>query len=158
MGFSKQERTAWLGMVAATGLAHAQPVLATEVSLSGIVVNACILTTTPGTLGPEGDGLTLSSAGVGGVPAILNVVATGGSPSLLFSAPTVTTPVGFQGNASPSIAYTSGGGVLQPFTDTSSTRALGRLIDVVTVQGRIVTTEGLTSGAYTVRTTVTCQQ
>ena len=134
------------------------PAAAVDVTLTGIVANICSLTTTPGTIGAEGDGLTLSSDGLGGAPATLNVVATGGVPSLTFSAPSVTTPAGFSGTATPSVGYSSGGGVLQVFTSSASTRALNSLIDTVTVRGRIVSSGGFASGSYTVRTTVTCQQ
>lgn len=136
----------------------ATPAAAIDVTLTGVVVNVCSMTTSPGSIGAEGDGVTLSSDGLGGVPATLNVVATGGVPSLTFSAPTVTTPAGFSGSATPSIAYSSGGGVLQAFTTSTSTRALSSLIDTVSVRGRIVSSAGFASGTYTIRTTVTCQQ
>ncbi len=139
-------------------LASAAPALCADVNFAGIVVNACILTPSAGTLGPEGDGRTLSSQGLGGAPATLAVVATGGIPSLTFSAPVATTPAGYGGSAAPAISYSSSGGILQALTASSSTKALNGLLDLITVQGRIVSSNGFPSGSYGVRTTVTCQQ
>lgn len=139
-------------------LVSATPALCADVSFAGVVVNACILTPTAGTLGPEGDGRTLSSQGLGGAPATLAVVATGGLPSLTFSAPVATTPNGFTGSAAPAISFTSTGGILQALTASTSTKALNGLLDLVTVHGRIVSSSGFPSGSYGVRTTVTCQQ
>ena len=136
----------------------AAPAYCVDINLGGLVVNACILTPTPGTLGSEGDGRTLSSQGTGGIPATLSVVATGGVPSLTFTAPTASTPAGFSGSAVPSISYSSAGGILQALTSSPSTKALNGLIDTLTIQGRIVSSSGFPSGSYGVRTTVTCQQ
>lgn len=139
-------------------LLWAAPAYCADVNFAGLVVNACILTPAPGTLGPEGDGVTLSSQGLGGAPATLAVVATGGVPSLTFGAPTVSTPGSFSGSATPAISYSSSGGILQALTSSTSTKALNGLIDTVTIQGRIVSTGGFPSGSYGVRTVVTCQQ
>ncbi len=139
-------------------LASAVPAWSADINFAGVVVNACILTPSAGTLGPEGDGRTLSSQGLGGAPATLAVIATGGIPSLTFSAPVATTPTGFAGSVTPGISYTSTGGILQALTATTSTKALNGLLDLVTVQGRIASTAGFPSGSYGVRTTVTCQQ
>lgn len=139
-------------------LAAASAAPATDVNLAGVVVNACIMSSTPGILGAETDGRTLSSQGSGGTAATLVVTATGGLPSLTFSAPTATTPAGFSGSATPAISYSSSGGILQPFTSALSSQTLNGLLETVTVQGRISSTNGFASGTYNVRTTVTCQQ
>lgn len=139
-------------------LVPAAPAFAVDVVFGGVVINLCALVPTPGTLGNEGDGRTLSSEGVGGVGAVLSVIATGGLPTLTFGAPTATTPNGFTGTATPEISYTSTGGISQILTSTSTSRRLNGLIDLITIRGRITGSEGFNSGTYGLKTVVTCQQ
>ena len=86
-------RLAWAAALTGFCMPAAQ---AATVSLSGLVVNSCVLSVpTTGLLVVESTGTTLrSDAGVGARPASLTVVAVGASPTLTFAAPLATAPSG----------------------------------------------------------------
>lgn len=145
------------GMLAA--LATATPAAAVEVSLTGLVINTCVLTVpTPGLLALSSDGMRLGSQeGIGGAPATLSVVAAGTAPTLSFAAPTLAGPTGSDG-ATTEVAFASlASGANQPYTASAST-ASSALIDIFTINGRVMREEGFPSGNYAVTVTVTCQQ
>lgn len=132
---------------------------ATDVTFTGLVINSCVLTLgTPGLLAPSTDGQTLSSENGGGLASTLAVVAVGLAPTLNFSAPILTTPNGYAGEATSAIRYTSLGGANQPYTTASSSARAGVLLDTFTIHSRVTSPTGFSGGTYNVRTTVTCQQ
>lgn len=135
------------------------PVYGADVNFTGIVTNSCVLNlSTAGVLAPTADGTTLASETGGGAAAVLAVVAVGTAPTLNFSAPTVTTPNGFSGNASATIRYTSAGGANQGYTSSATTARAGGLLDTFTINSQVSGPAGFASGTYGVRTVVTCQQ
>lgn len=144
--------------IIALAASAAAPASAADLVLGGLVVNTCIITTTPGTLGAEGDGMSLSTEGLAGVPATVGVVATGGSPTLRFTAPTLSSPAGFSGSPDARMSVASGATLLQPLTSSASTAALGRLVGTLTVRAKVTSPDGFAAGAYAVRSTVTCEQ
>lgn len=149
-------RNATLLCSATVGLAC--PATAATVTLSGLVINTCILTvTSPGVLAASNDGTTLGSEQAGGNFASLTVVATGTSPTLTFSAPILTSGATTAG-ATTEIAYNaSGSGANQAYT-SSQTSASSNLIDTFRINARVTRTAGFSSGTYTVTTIVTCSQ
>lgn len=146
-----------LGVTVAAALCT--PAYSADVNFTGIVVNSCVLSvSTPGVLTPSTDGSVLQSEAGGGAPALLGVVAVGTAPTLNFAAPTVSTPNGFSGTATPAISYQSIGGANQPYTSAAHTTRSGVLLDTFTIHSRVVGAAGFATGTYGVRTVVTCQQ
>ncbi len=150
--------------VAAVALALALPVSAqaqTVVPFNGTVVASCILTvSTSGVLAMSTTGTELGSEQTGGIAAVLGVVATGGTPTLLFTAPTMSIrPTAYVGTPTVSLKYTSTGGANQAYTTAASqytsTNPLG---DTVTLNAKAVDATGFTAGSYRLQTTATCQQ
>lgn len=134
------------------------PAGAANVSLSGLVVNACILTVgTPGVLAPASSGLRLGSEETGGLPATLTVVATGTAPTLSFAAPTLSAPAGSSGSTTEIRYNASGSGASQAYTSSASAAA-AHLLDTFTVNARVSNSSGFSSGLYTASTVVTCSQ
>ncbi|MGB3723040.1 MAG: hypothetical protein WA979_09505 [Pacificimonas sp.] len=133
---------------------------AVDVDLSGTVIDSCILTlSTEGVLTSGASGTTLSSSNALGAPAILGVVATGGLPSVDFSAPTLSAqPGGYSGTPTVSMAYTSLGGASQSETTGASSYTSALLLDAVTVQGTVTDSSGFVAGDYTVTSIATCSQ
>lgn len=143
----------------ATLLVASTPSRAADVVFTGALLNSCVLNlSTPGVLGQSSDGTTLTSELGNGVGAIMAVVAVGARPTLNVSAPTVTTPAAFDGEATTAIRYQSLSGANQPYTTAPSSFRAGALLDTVTFNARVQSATGFASGLYTVRTTVTCQQ
>lgn len=143
----------------ALAAAPVAPASATNVTFTGLVVNACVLTlSTPGLLGTSADGTQLSSEESGGTAAILAVVSTGSTPSLSFSAPTLSGPPGWTGSPIVSVKMSALSGATQAWTASSFTTRLSQLLDTLTINGRAVNSGGFASGSYTLATTVTCQQ
>lgn len=132
---------------------------AAEVRLRGNLAASCVLS-----LGSEGrlaisqDGTTFGSEEATGLPATLTVLAVGGAPSVQFTAPTADGPSGTLTGATTAIRYVSLGGTNQPYTSAASTGANVRLLDTITVHGRVIRPAGFEAGNYLVRTTATCQQ
>ena len=144
--------------VAALCLCTAGAAGATNVTLSGTVINSCVLTiTTPGTLAPSTDGTRLGSEETGGVAAVMSVVATGAAPTINFAAPTLSGPSGSE-DATTAVRYTSTGGANQAYTSSSSSRTMTGLLDTFTVNGRVTHATGFPAGQYTVTSVATCQQ
>lgn len=133
--------------------AHAE-----TLSLSGTVVNTCILNIgSPGVLRAASSGTMLSSEESGGAAATMSVSATGTSPTLSFTAPSLTTPAGAAGGSTTEMRYAASGGASQAWTSSAST-AGARLIDTFTVHARITNSSGFADGTYVATTTVTCSQ
>lgn len=150
---------ALFGGAAVAMLFAAAPVAASEVRLTGSVINSCVLSLpTNGALALSTDGTRLGSQdGVGGAPATLTVVAAGSAPTLNFSSPTLTGPAGLSG-ATTAYAFTStGSGASQAYTASPST-ASSSLVDSFSIHSRVSSASGFPSGNYTVVVTVTCQQ
>lgn len=132
---------------------------AAVVNFSGLVVNVCVLTlSTPGVLAAAPSGTMLASTEAGGVSAIMTVVATGTRPTIQFSVPQATGPVGWTGTPTSAIAYTSLSGANQSFTSSASSATANALLDTFTINGRIINASGFESGTYGLATTATCQQ
>ena len=133
----------------------------TVVPFNGIIIASCILTvTTSGVLAMSTSGTEIGSEQTGGIPAVLGVVATGGAPTLLFTAPIMSIkPVTYVGTPTVSLKYSSTGGANQAYTTAASqytsTNPLG---DVVTLNAKAVDSSGFTAGSYRLQTTATCQQ
>jgi hypothetical protein len=133
------------------------PAQAQTVSMSGLVINLCVLSlTTPGTLVSAPTGITLSTAEIGGIPALLTVVAAGTNPTITFSAPTVVGPSA--STSTVEFAYSSLGGANRPFTSTGYVAPLAQLLDAITINGRVTNANGFGAGTYTVSATATCAQ
>lgn len=134
------------------------PAFAVNVTLSGSVINSCVLTlSSPGSLTLSNDGTTLGSAQTGGSAAVLTVAAAGSAPTLTFAAPTLTSGAATSG-AVTEVAYNaSGSGANQAYT-TNQTTASSNLIDTFTVNARVTRSAGFASGTYSVTTVVTCGQ
>lgn len=132
---------------------------AATASLSGIVVNSCILAVpTPGLLVADASGTTLrSDSGVGARAATLTVIAVGTSPTLTFAAPQFSGPAGVSAD-SVQFAYTgAGSGASRGFAATSAI-ATANLIDTFTVNGKISRSAGFSTGTYAMTVDVTCGQ
>ena len=146
-------------LACAAALLTATPSAATEVRLTGAVINSCVLSLpTNGALALSTDGTQLGSQeGVGGAPASLTIVAAGAAPTLNFSSPTLTGPAGLSG-ATTAYAFTStGSGANQAYTTGPST-ATSSLVDSFSINSRVTSASGFPSGNYTVAVTITCQQ
>jgi hypothetical protein len=137
----------------------AAPATAQQVTLSGVVLNSCVLSIpTNGTMAMSSDGMRLGSQeGVGGAPATLSVVAAGASPTLSFSAPSLNGPGGISG-ATTEYAYRSAGSNAEQDYTSGPSSASSNFADNFTVHSRINSAAGFPSGTYTVAVTVTCQQ
>lgn len=133
----------------------------TVVPFDGVVIPLCILTiSSSGILAMNATGTELGSEHSGGVSSTLGIVATGGVPTILFTAPTMSIkPVTYMGTPTVSLKYTSTGGANQAYTTVSSlhtsTNSLG---DTITLDAKAVDMTGFTAGAYRLQTTATCQQ
>ena len=148
-----------MALAAACVLLRGMPARAATVSLSGLIPNICVLTlTTPGTLAISTDGTRLSSQESGGNAATLTVVAAGANPGIQFSAPSLNPPGGWSGSPTNQISYTSPGGANQAYTSGASTYSMNRLLDTLTIQGRVTSADGFIAGTYTLTSTATCQQ
>jgi hypothetical protein len=135
------------------------PAQSANVTFSATVANLCVLTlTSAGTLAPSANGTILSSEESGGVNATLGVVATGTNPTLNFTAPALTGPSGSTAGATKEIGYTAAGGGTQGYTTGATTLTVSRLLDVLTVKGRVTNSNGFVAGSYGLSSTVTCQQ
>lgn len=148
-----------LACIAIAALPAAVPAAASEVRLTGSIINSCVLSLpTNGALALSTDGTRLGSQdGVGGLPATLTIVAAGSAPTLNFSIPTLTGPAGLNG-ATTAYAFTSlGSGASQAYTSSTSS-ATSNLVDTFNIHSRVTSASGFPSGNYTVTVTVTCQQ
>lgn len=156
----RYKRTALCISWSTLALITAEPAGAETVSLNGLVINTCILTiSTPGTLGMATSGTQLSSEDGIGVPAIMQVVATGAAPTVAFSAPALASaPPAYTGSPTLALKYTSTRGANQAYTSGASNYTASGLLDTVTIHARALDSSGFQSGLYTVATTVTCQQ
>lgn len=151
-----------LSLIASCSLLSASAASAqTVVTFEGLVVPSCILTvTTPGVLAMNTAGTQLGSENTGGISAILGVVSTGGSPTITFTAPTMSVkPAGYSTTPTVSVKYTSPGGANQAYTtggsQYTSTNPLG---DTITLNAKAADNNGFVAGTYRVQTTATCQQ
>ena len=90
--------------------------------------------------------------------AVLAVVAVGATPTISFATPTLTQPAGHGGTQTAAIRYQALSGATQAYTSSASSMTAGSLLDTITINSRVTSTNGFASGTYTVRSTVTCQQ
>jgi hypothetical protein len=154
-------RTSGIAAVAATFALPVSAQAQTVVPFDGTVVASCILSvSTSGVLAMNTSGTEIGSEQTGGVAAVLGIVATGGAPTVLFTAPIMSIkPVSYVGTPTVSLKYTSTGGANQPYTTAASqytsTNPLG---DTVTLNAKAVDATGFTAGSYRLQTTATCQQ
>lgn len=149
-------RLAWAAALTGFCMPAAQ---AATVSLSGVVVNSCVLSVpTTGLLVIDTNGTTLrSDTGVGARAASLTVVAVGASPTLTFAAPQATAPLGATPDTVQYSYSASGSGANRAFASTGST-APSNLIDTFTINGRMDRVAGFPSGTYGMTVEVTCGQ
>jgi hypothetical protein len=120
--------------------------------------DSCTLTlSTTGTLKMSMQGNTLGSQETGGGAALMTVVAVGTRPSLTFSAPQLSGP-GNSGTSVTSMAFSTLSGINSGYTSSGAVIQLGTLLDTVTINARVVNTQGFRSGTYQITSTVTCQQ
>lgn len=143
-------------------LALPTPAAAVPVTMSGNVLQSCILTvSTTGLLGVSTDGgRTLGSEETGGIASVLAIVATGGAPSITVGAPSMSSrPGAYTGTPTVSVRYSSLGGASQAYTSGSSGYTSSNpLGDTLTVNMKAVDNGGFAAGAYQLTTNVTCQQ
>ena len=111
---------------------------------------------TPGLLGTSADGTELSSQDGLGAAATLAVVSTGAAPTLDLTAPTITGPS--SSGATVAMSYASTGGINQTYTSSPFSVRAARLLDTLTINARATNPDGFANGAYTISSTVTCQQ
>lgn len=140
-----------------SGAATAQ----TVVPFDGTVLASCILSiSSSGALGTNVNATELGSEQTGGRAATLAVTATGLTPTIEFSAPTMTAkPAGYTGAPTLSLRYTSTGGANQSYTSAATSyRSNNLLSDAITVHAKAADAAGFAAGNYTVQTVVTCQQ
>lgn len=148
-------------LFAGVALAVAVPAGAqTNVTLSANLVNSCTLAlSTGGTMRANTAGTQIGSENAGGTAATMTMVAIGGSPTLAFGAPSLTTsPAGWSATPTVSIKYSSLGGASQGYTSSSSTTGTLPLADTFTVHGKVDSATGFAAGNYVVTTVVTCSQ
>ena len=152
-----RSRFALPAMMSAAALVMPGAAQAQTVSMTGLVINLCVLTlSTPGTLGAAATGTTLATTEPGGIPALLTVVATGSSPTITFSPPAINGPSA--SGAQAEFAYSSPGGANRAFSGSSYVYVMNRLLDAVTIDGRATNAQGFSGGLYTLSATATCSQ
>lgn len=140
-------------------IALAAPAQAENVTLSGTLINSCVLSlSVPGAIAATGDGTVMTSETAGGLPATMALVAIGGTPTVNFAAPGLSGPSASTSGATTQIRYTSLQGASQAYTSSASSRAGGALLDTFTIHSRVTNSAGFAAGTYTVTTVVTCQQ
>jgi|TARA_R100000501_G_scaffold14680_1_gene26613 hypothetical protein len=133
---------------------------ATNVSLIGGILDSCILTlSTPGRLVADDSGMNMTSTAPLGAAAVLAVVATGGRPTVEFTAPTMSlSPGAYAGSPMVAVGYTSLGGANQTMTSGESSYRSNLLLDIVTIDGTITDANGFVAGDYAVSSVATCSQ
>ena len=131
---------------------------ATPASAQLLPINSCVLLpVTPGTLAPSAEGTELSSSGLGGIRATMNVTATGQRPTIRVAAPQFSGPAASLSGATTSIGYASLGGASQPHVTGPSVFSPAGLTDVVTFDARATNPAGFRAGFYSISITVTCE-
>jgi hypothetical protein len=123
-------------------------------------LDSCTLTISiGGSLRLGTSGSILSSELSGASKAVLLVSAVGAKPNLLLSAPVLTnSPTGYNNAPQVMMKYASLAGANQPYTSAATSYTATSLIDTITIDARVIDTQGFKAGTYTVGTTVTCQQ
>ena len=134
----------------------------TIVQFDGVVVESCVLSvSTPGVLGVSANsGTEIGSELPNGVAAVMSVVATAGTPTISFTAPTLSVkPAAYSGTPTVAMKYTSLGGANQAYTSNASQyTSTNPLTDTVTLNAKATDSSGFAAGSYRVQTTATCQQ
>lgn len=147
-----------LSLIFPAGAAQAQ----TVVQFNGLVVASCVLSvSTPGTMGTNTtSGTEIGTEQPAGAASVLSIVATAGTPTISFSAPSLSVaPGAYSGTPTVSIKYTSPGGANQAYTSSSSQYTSSNpLGDTVTLNAKATDSAGFAAGTYRVQTTATCQQ
>lgn len=146
-------------LAAACVAATVAPVSAANVSLSGTVLNSCILAVpTTGLLVADSAGTTLrSDTGVGARAASLTVVSIGAAPTLTFAAPQYSGPSGVPADSVQYSYAAVGSGASRGFASTGATASVN-LIDTVVINGKIARAAGFSTGTYAMTVDVTCGQ
>ncbi len=144
-------------------LAHALPAQAqTVVPFDGTVTTSCVLSvSTPGVLAANPSaGTEIGSEQPGGSGAVMTVTATAGTPTISFTAPSLSVkPAQYAGTPTVSLKYTSTGGANQGYTSNASQyTSADPLSDTITLHAKAVDSFGFAAGTYRVQTTATCQQ
>jgi hypothetical protein len=137
--------------------------LAADVDFTGTVTASCALTVvTNGTLGLSTDGTTLGSELGTGLPGTATIMSIG-AHTVSVSAPTRVSanPAGYNDSAEiVEVAYVGAGGlsaVVQGYTSSPTNFAVGSIpLSALTINNRIVNSNGFVAGTYTTRTVVTC--
>lgn len=132
----------------------------TAIVIDAQVVPSCIMTATSGVATMSAGGSELGTEQPMGTAATLSVTASGGTPTLVFTAPTLSAkPANYLRAPTVSLKYSSPGGASQAYTTGSSqytsTNPLG---DTVTLHAKAVDTAGFIAGSYRIQATATCQQ
>lgn len=134
----------------------------TAVNFNGTVVSSCVITVSAsGTLGVDSASGTAVGSEVGaGAPAVLSVVATAGTPTISFTAPTLSAkPSAYSGAPTLALRYSSPGGANQAYTTGASQyRSSNPLGDTITLNARATDASGFAAGTYQIQTIATCQQ
>lgn len=134
----------------------------TDVTFEGSVTASCTLSvTTPGVLGVStNSGTEIGTEQPGGTAAVLSVSATAGTPTISFTAPSMSVkPTGYAGTPTVSMKYSSPGGANQPYTSGASQyTSTNELGDTVTLNAKAADAAGFPAGTYRLQTTATCQQ
>ena len=144
--------------VLVAGICPAMASAQTTVTLTGNVLNTCLLTvTTPGTMALSLDRQSLGSEEVGGIPATMTVAATGTSPTLTFAEASLDAPAGYTATAN-ELRYSSLSSPTPTAYQSTPDPSSATLIDTFTINGRTTSTTGYPAGSYTLQTVVTCSQ
>lgn len=133
----------------------AVPSRAETVNLDASLQVSCSFVVTDGALAPNSDYTQLSSQNSGGSPAQVVVTALGGSPTITFAAPSITSTNDVSG-VTPEISYSSLDGAAQTYTSSESFSTSSDLADIYTVDARAADPGGFDAGDYTITTVVTC--
>ena len=140
-------------------LLGATPVLAVDVTFTGLVADTCTLAVpTPGVMSLSGDGKTLSSdlADGIGVPATLTIGSLGAN-NITVGAPAMDTyPAGYTtGSETLQLKYT--GTASHAYTSSSSSFSLGIIPAAsIVIDMKVTNNAGFVQGTYTAKTVVTC--
>ena len=83
-------------------------------------------------------------------------MATGTTPTITFSSPTLTGPSS-AGSTAP-LSYTSSGGANRGYDSTGYVYTMNRLLDSIAINGKATNSDGFQSGLYAITATATCAQ
>jgi hypothetical protein len=135
------------------------PLLLPGVAVAQLLPSTCVLTiNNSGVLASNENATELGSEQSGGRAAALSVTATGLTPTIIFTAPTlVERPGSYSRTPVVSMRYTSIAGANQPYMTTGSGYRSSLLTDLITINAKAVDPLGFSAGNYRLVTTATCQ-